>query len=79
MHTSFMQEFLEASSDFTTQPDHGYFLDSCLTHCQSLDIKQWTSIYINEQSANETFANWYYERSGSGREIDCAYPCNNSC
>ncbi len=69
---------MEAASNFTAQPDHGYFLDSCLAHVQLLN-KHWMSVKINGQQANETFANWYYERSGSGREVDCAYPCNNSC
>ncbi|XP_064394259.1 uncharacterized protein LOC135341593 [Halichondria panicea] len=77
---NFGKEFLEAAADFIAGDSRGFFFDSCLHHCQSLG-GEWTNIMVNGQRANETFATWYYEGSGSGsgREVDCAYPCNHSC
>lgn len=73
------KEFREASADFGAHKDRGYFVDSCLEHCQSLNLHSWTSIKIDNVGANETFADWYYG-TGSGRAMDCpTYPCNDTC
>lgn len=74
-----MQEFLGAVDLTVQSPSTGLFLDSCLTHCQSLSDRSWASIKVKGQTARETFANWYFERTGGTKEVDCAYPCNTSC
>ena len=59
---------------------NGAFLDSCLAHCQSLDNHSWNKVKIGGQSAAQTFANWYFgETGGKVKEMDCPYPCNDSC
>ena len=58
---------------------NGAFFDSCLEHCQSLSDHTWNQIKVGGQTAAKTFGNWYFKRSGSTKEIDCAYPCNTSC
>ena len=60
----------------------GYYLDSCVTHCQTLDNKQWVMASAQGQAMSESFSDWYYERASSAntsRIIDCKYPCNYSC
>ena len=60
----------------------GYYLDSCLTHCQTLDDKQWSTYSAQGHPMRESFADWYYERPSSlnaTRVLDCDYPCNHSC
>jgi len=58
---------------------NGAFLDSCLTHCQSLNSHSWDNYKVKGQTMRETFADWYFNRSGEDKEVDCAYPCNLSC
>ena len=61
-----------------SRQSRGYFFDSCIVHCQSLDFS-WNKIRVNGQNAATTFANWYFDRTGVKEEVDCAYPCNKSC
>ena len=58
---------------------NGAFLDSCLIHTQSLYSKSWDSYKVKGQSIRETFADWYFDRAGEDKEVDCAYPCNLTC
>ena len=58
---------------------NGVFLDSCLIHCQSLSSKSWDSYKVKGQTIRETFADWYFNRTGEYKEVDCAYPCNLTC
>ena len=74
-----IQEFQEAAYPVITSESNGAFLDSCLTHCQSLSDKSWNLIEVGGQSARKTFSNWYFKTSGMSKEVDCPYPCNKSC
>ena len=74
-----LQEFLEAASAPIASQSNGVFLDSCLIHCQSLNSKSWNGYKVKGQTMRETFADWYFDRSGEDKEVDCAYPCNLSC
>ena len=76
----YLKEFLFASSGLRARNDTGYFFDSCLRHCQSTDDTWFSSVRVDGQLARETFANWYYGRSGETKVMDCEeYPCNDSC
>ena len=78
IHT-YMQKFLEAAAGLMSRDRRGYYYDSCIIHCQSIS-KAWNTIMVNNQTAAETFANWYFGRTGSTKEVDCtSYPCNKSC
>ena len=74
-----LQEFLNAAAGLMSRDGRGYFFDSCITHVQA-HTRTWNTIKVNNQTAAETFANWYFGRTtGSDHEVDCAYPCNKSC
>lgn len=73
-------EFLNAAADFVSRDSRGVFFDSCLMHCQSLNNGQWNNLKISKQSARDTFADWYKgHTSATGKEVDCAFPCNPTC
>ena len=74
----FLQDFLAAAFGLMSRDNRGYFFDSCIIHCQSLN-SAWNKIKVKGQSAAVTFSNWYFNRTGVAREVDCPYPCNKSC
>ena len=61
---------------------NGYYFDSCLIHCQTLDNAPWQSYQALGHPMRESFADWYYERPSpvnATRVKDYDYPCNHSC
>ena len=78
------QEFREQAAAViqSNSTMNGYFLDSCLVHCQTLFDDTWTTYTVNKQSIAYTFAAWYYgtqQLKADTKLQDCVYPCNQSC
>ena len=73
-----LQEFLSAAGPAINSKTNGVFIDSCLVHCQSLNDHSWAQVKVGGQTAIETFSNWY-SNNGIAKEVDCAYPCNDTC
>ena len=65
--------------DIESRDGVGLFFDSCIRHCQSIDDSWFRTVRVDGQLARETFANWYFGRSGKTKVVDCEYPCNDSC
>ncbi|CAA0826385.1 Pectin acetylesterase 9 [Striga hermonthica] len=59
----------------------GMYINSCFTHCQTETQDTWFALNsprINDKTIAEAVGDWYFGRKIS-KEIDCAYPCDNSC
>ncbi|KAL0358954.1 UNVERIFIED_CONTAM: Pectin acetylesterase 9 [Sesamum angustifolium] len=59
----------------------GMFINSCFAHCQSELQDTWfapDSPRVNNKTISEAVGDWYFGRNES-KEIDCAYPCDNTC
>ncbi|KAL8534422.1 hypothetical protein ACS0TY_010440 [Phlomoides rotata] len=66
---------------FMNSTSGGMFLNSCFTHCQSESQDTWLapdSPRVHNKSISEAVGDWYFSRRIS-KEIDCAYPCDNTC
>ena len=59
----------------------GYFLDSCVVHCQTLRDEPWSQYAINGRTVAQSFGDWYFNRTGPTRLKDCDtdFPCNPTC
>ena len=82
LHTSpytHTQEFIAQATPALVSTSNGVFIDSCLVHCQTLTDDTWSVYKVSGQLMSETFANWYFGRSGKTQVVDCAYPCNPTC
>ncbi|KAL2550480.1 Pectin acetylesterase 9 [Forsythia ovata] len=59
----------------------GMFINSCFAHCQSELQDTWfapDSPRVNNKTIAQAVGDWYFGRNIS-KEIDCAYPCDNTC
>ncbi|KAL8148296.1 hypothetical protein AgCh_005607 [Apium graveolens] len=78
----FRQEMLYALRFFIEYSDQGgLFINSCFAHCQSESEDTWSgadSPRVNNKTIAEAVGDWYFGRSAA-KEIDCAYPCDNTC
>ena len=74
-----IQAFKRAETPIINSRENGAFLDSCLTHCHAESDTTWNKMTVDSQTIRETFGDWYFKRSGKGKVVDCAYPCNTSC
>ncbi|GER43583.1 pectinacetylesterase family protein [Striga asiatica] len=81
----FLQGFrirmLNAIKGFAFSRQNGLFLNSCFAHCQSERQDTWfadNSPVINNKPIAIAVGDWYFDRA-SIKEIDCAYPCDNTC
>ena len=68
----------------SSPPSNGYFLDSCLIHCQTYDEDRvWSQYAIYGRTMAQTFGDWYYDRGSPGstrlKDCDTDYPCNPTC
>ena len=78
-HEEFVRQLEPVLSGFSSS---GFFLDSCLAHCQSLSDDRWAKFSALKHPMRETFADWYNDVPGNDnatRVRDCDYPCNQSC
>ncbi|KAK4752274.1 hypothetical protein SAY87_021072 [Trapa incisa] len=77
----FRMEFLTAlrkASRFS--PHNGMFIDGCFAHCQSEAQQTWFSApVVGNATISRAVGDWYYDRNGFHKKIDCAYPCNPTC
>ena len=75
--TEFDREIVPVLS---SPPTNGYFLESCLVHCHTVDNDDVWSVYaINGTTIAQSFGDWYFERNGNTRLQDCDWPCNPTC
>lgn len=61
---------------------NGYFLDSCIIHCQTnYDDVTWSAYAIDGRTVAQSFGDWYFDRPASTRLKDCDtdFPCNPTC
>ncbi|KAL6531329.1 hypothetical protein OROHE_014398 [Orobanche hederae] len=66
---------------FVNSTRGGVYINSCFTHCQSETQDTWfapDSPRLHNKTIAEAVGNWYFGRNLS-KEIDCAYPCDNTC
>lgn len=66
---------------FVNSTRGGMFINSCFAHCQSELQDTWfapDSPRVNNKTISEAVGDWYFGRKVS-KEIDCAYPCDNTC
>ncbi|KAJ4706017.1 Pectin acetylesterase [Melia azedarach] len=59
----------------------GMFINSCFAHCQSESQDTWfadDSPRVHNKTIAEAVGDWYF-RGRPSKDIDCPYPCNNSC
>lgn len=78
----FRKYMLETLRPFYTNSTRGgMFINSCFAHCQSESQDTWLapdSPRVHNKTISEAVGDWYFSR-GISKEIDCAYPCDNSC
>ncbi len=78
----YKEEFARQAQPVLTSPSqNGYFLDSCVIHCQTnVDDRTWSEIAINGRSIAQSFGDWYFERSAVRlKDCDTDLPCNPTC
>ena len=78
----FNQVLVEKLQPVLASTSNGYFIDSCLVHCEARGDIFWSTISAKGHPLRESFADWYYERpssEGATRVLDCKYPCNPTC
>ncbi|KAK1366594.1 Pectin acetylesterase [Heracleum sosnowskyi] len=59
----------------------GMFINSCFAHCQSESQDTWyaaDSPRVHNKTIADAVGDWYFGRNVT-KEIDCAYPCDNTC
>ncbi|XP_051121440.1 pectin acetylesterase 9 [Andrographis paniculata] len=67
---------------FVTATRGGLFINSCFAHCQSELQDTWyapDSPRVHNKTIAEAVGDWYFSRRISCKDIDCAYPCDNTC
>ncbi|KAI5001355.1 hypothetical protein ZWY2020_026005 [Hordeum vulgare] len=82
----FLNGFRNAMVDALKVVEHkekwGLFIDSCFTHCQTVNDTSWNSPF-SPRLGNKTIAkavgDWHCGSSRRVKEIDCEYPCNPTC
>ncbi|KAL7147462.1 hypothetical protein ABFS83_06G109000 [Erythranthe nasuta] len=78
----FRRYMLETLQNFLVNSTRGgMYINSCFAHCQSESQDTWfapDSPRVHNKTISEAVGDWYFGRKVS-KEIDCAYPCNNSC
>ncbi|KAH6770881.1 Pectinacetylesterase family protein [Perilla frutescens var. hirtella] len=78
----FRKYMLETLRPFYTNSTRGgMFINSCFAHCQSESQDTWfapDSPRVHNKTISEAVGDWYFSR-GISKEIDCAYPCDNTC
>lgn len=75
-------KLMEQISVLKTNPENGYFLHSCFTHCQVSNGKnEWNRLRIGDRTVREVIGKWY--RGARERLVDCQwvsnYYCNPTC
>lgn len=66
---------------FASSRRGGMFINSCFAHCQSESQDTWFAVdspRVHNKTIAEAVGDWYF-RGRVTKEIDCPYPCNNSC
>ncbi|XP_059627485.1 pectin acetylesterase 9-like [Cornus florida] len=78
----FRNDMLGALSLFyNSSNSRGMFINSCFAHCQSESQNTWFALNsprFNNKTIAEAVGDWYFGRRET-KEIDCAYPCDNTC
>ncbi|XP_031281075.1 pectin acetylesterase 9 [Pistacia vera] len=77
----FRRDMLLALRLFNYSRRGGMFINSCFAHCQSESQDTWFAVdspRIHNKAIAEAVGDWYFGRRVT-KEIDCAYPCDNSC
>ncbi len=77
---AFLQTFLDQVGVVMNSqiPGSGYYLDSCLIHCQTMSSSPWTTFKVGGKSMSQAVFDWYYNSTVTKLK-DCDYPCNPSC
>ncbi|KAM3397407.1 hypothetical protein P3S68_000919 [Capsicum galapagoense] len=77
----FKLDFLKALEGLGPSSTRGYYIDSCFTHCQTLDQANWfgpNSPRLFNKSIAEAVGDWLLDKD-QFRQIDCPYPCDKTC
>ncbi|GLJ19761.1 hypothetical protein SUGI_0357950 [Cryptomeria japonica] len=77
----FRMKMLLALREFSSSRVGGMFINSCFAHCQSERQDTWfapDSPRLKKRIA-ESVGDWYFDRSVNSNDIDCSYPCDQTC
>ncbi|KAJ4825580.1 Pectin acetylesterase 6 [Turnera subulata] len=77
----FRDQMLTAIKSFSMSSQSGLFINSCFAHCQSELQYTWFadgSPSIEGKRVAQAVGDWYFDREGV-KDIDCPYPCDNTC
>ncbi|KAM3264179.1 pectin acetylesterase 8-like [Capsicum annuum] len=77
----FRLDFLKALEGLGPSSTRGYYINSCFTHCQTLDQANWfgpNSPRLFNKSIAEAVGDWLLDKD-QFRQIDCPYPCDKTC
>ncbi|XP_015939573.1 pectin acetylesterase 12 [Arachis duranensis] len=77
----FRNEMLNSMKGFSRSNQNGMFINSCFAHCQSERQDTWfadNSPVIREKAIALAVGDWFFNRAVV-KDIDCAYPCDNTC
>ncbi|XP_072996648.1 pectin acetylesterase 12-like [Typha latifolia] len=77
----FRSQMINVVKAFSKSKENGLFINSCFAHCQSERQDTWyqdDSPTISNKKIAVSIGDWYFDRA-EVKEIDCPYPCDNSC
>eukprot|EP00479_Gromia_sphaerica_P012800 TRINITY_DN6888_c0_g1_i1.p1 TRINITY_DN6888_c0_g1~~TRINITY_DN6888_c0_g1_i1.p1 ORF type:complete len:176 (-),score=25.36 TRINITY_DN6888_c0_g1_i1:190-717(-) len=59
----YYREFQTRFNGLTHIPGNGWYINSCLNHCQASADSFWGQMQVDGQTPAQTFGNWYYLRN----------------
>ncbi|XP_015874830.3 pectin acetylesterase 12 [Ziziphus jujuba] len=77
----FRNQMLNSIKQFSVSRQNGLFINSCFAHCQSERQDTWfadNSPVLGNKPIALAVGDWYFDRAGV-KDIDCPYPCDNTC
>ncbi|KAL8141716.1 hypothetical protein V2J09_014748 [Rumex salicifolius] len=78
----FRKEFLDAITMGGKPASRGMFINSCYCHCQSGTQETWLrddSPLLDGTQIWKAVGDWFFDRNGTQRVEDCAFPCDKTC
>lgn len=79
---NFRNQMLDAVKVFSRSKQNGLFINSCFAHCQSERQDTWfadDSPVVKNKPVAIAVGDWFFDRKGVEKLVDCPYPCDNTC
>ncbi|CAN4076450.1 unnamed protein product [Withania somnifera] len=77
----FRLDFLKALEGLGPSSTRGYYINSCFSHCQTLEQAYWfgpNSPRLFNKTIAEAVGDWFWDRD-QFQQIDYPYPCDKTC